>query len=86
LLSLPVGEFDWIEVKERKKIDITLPNVDENVVRRELAKQLSAFANSGGGFIVYGLENVRGQDRNWIVSDGGIPLGIRGTPKNGWRT
>lgn len=29
VLSLPYGEFDWLEAKGRRAIDLTLPNVRE---------------------------------------------------------
>ncbi len=33
LLNLPVGEFDWLEVKGRRGLDLTLGNVKEPDVR-----------------------------------------------------
>ncbi len=55
ILQLPPGEFDWLEMKGRKALDFSLSSVDENKVLDELSKQVSAFANSGGGVIVYGI-------------------------------
>lgn len=76
LLSLPVGEFDWLEVKGRKAIDLTLPGVDERACRDNLSKALSAFANSGGGTLVFGLRN---PTASWQIDDGGVPLsGLKG--------
>jgi hypothetical protein len=56
ILSLP-KENNEFERKGSKKLDLTLPGVDENDVLNELAKQLSAFANTGGGRIIYGTKN-----------------------------
>ena len=55
ILSLP-KENNEFERKGSKKRDLTLPGVDENEVLNELAKQLSAFANTGGGRIIYGVK------------------------------
>lgn len=73
LLSLPLGEFDFFEVKGRSPIDLTLQGAKEGDVRGMLGKQVSAFANSGGGQLVLGLKNPSGQDA-WEVDDGGIPV------------
>ena len=70
-IQLPPGEFDWVEFKGRKSIDTSQPGVDENKVLDELAKQLSAFANSGGGVIVYGITNPANH-QPLSVDDGGI--------------
>jgi hypothetical protein len=58
-------ENNEFERKSSKKLDITLPGVDENEVLNELAKQLSAFANMGGGKVVYGIKDDG-------TSDGGV--------------
>jgi Putative DNA-binding domain len=55
ILSLPSENFE-VERKNSKKLDLKL-GADENDVLNELAKQLSAFANMGGGKIIYGLNN-----------------------------
>lgn len=55
ILSLPIGEFDWYEAKSSKGLDLTIPGVKENDVLENLARAVSAFSNSGGGQIVYGL-------------------------------
>jgi hypothetical protein len=57
VLSLPLGENDAFERKGAALLDLTLPQAREDSVRDELAKQLSAFANTGGGQIIYGLTN-----------------------------
>lgn len=78
VLSLPHGEFDWLEAKGRKGIDLTLPSVKESDVLENLAKEVSAFANSGGGQLVLGLANPSSKIDKWVVDDGGIPLSIKG--------
>jgi len=74
VLNLATGEHDWFEAKGRKSLDITLPSVDENKVRETLAKAVSAFANSGGGVLVYGIT---GDGTGWKVDDGGVPLHVK---------
>jgi hypothetical protein len=71
--DLPLGEHDWIELKGTQLLDFTLSGVDKNNVLGELAKQLSAFANSGGGTIVYGLK-----DDTREVDCGGVSLSVKG--------
>lgn len=53
-------------------LDLTLPGVTEDKVLDELAKQLSAFANTGGGQIIYGL------DDNGVVDNGGVTQILKG--------
>lgn len=72
VLSLPAGENDRFERKGTKLLDLTLGRVDENAVRDELAKQLSAFANTGGGAIIYGI-NDEGQ-----IDLGGVSRVLKG--------
>jgi hypothetical protein len=79
--SLPVGEFDWLEVKGRRALDLTLPEVKEAAVRETLAKAVSAFANSGGGVLVYGLAN---PSETWAVDDGGVDLKVKGSGTREW--
>jgi len=71
LLSLPLGEFDWLEVKGRRALDLSLPDVKESDVRNNLSKAVSAFANSGGGVLVLGMENPK---KVWRVDDDGVNL------------
>jgi len=77
VLSLPL-EDDTLERKGSRMLDLTLSGVKESDVRDELAKQLSAFANTGGGRILYGVTD-DGQ-----VSNGGISVVIKGgkSPKD----
>jgi hypothetical protein len=72
VLSLPSGENDTFERKGAQLLDLTMPGVDVNEVRNELAKQLSAFANTGGGQIIYGLTN------SGAVDNGGVARSVRG--------
>jgi hypothetical protein len=81
LLNLPVGEFDWLEVKGRRGLDLTLPKVNEADIRENLSKAISAFANSGGGIIVFGLENPQNA---WQIDDGGIELIIKKPSTREW--
>lgn len=80
VLAIPAGEHDWVEMKGRKSLDVTAPNVDINKVLNELSKQISAFANAGGGTIVYGIKDANpGTPRE--VDDGGISLNIHNGTK-----
>ena len=74
VLSLPLGENDRLERKGTPSLDVT-PGGNEGKTRSELAKQLSAFANTGGGQIVYGLKN------DGSVDSGGVSETIRGLTK-----
>lgn len=75
LHHLPVGEFDWLEVKGRRGLDLTLDVVEEHQVRSNLSKALSAFANTGGGVIVFGMCDPQ---EEWSVDDGGVDLAAKG--------
>jgi hypothetical protein len=77
VLGLPVGESDLFERKGSRLLDLTVTGVDENRVRSELAKQLSAFANTGGGRIVYGVAD------DGAVDQGGVSQAIKG-PTKAW--
>jgi hypothetical protein len=72
VLSLPQGENDTFERKGTRLLDLTIAQVKEGDVLDELAKQLSAFANMGGGRIIYGLTNAGG------VDNGGVSRSVRG--------
>src|ERR1035437_8659112 len=76
ILQLPPGELDWVEFKGRMGLDLSLPGVDENKVLDELSKQLSAFANSGGGVLVYGIRNPLDHSPR-SVADGGVSIAIK---------
>jgi hypothetical protein len=83
ILQLPPGEFDWVEFKGRKSLDMSASGVDENKVLDELAKQLSAFANSGGGALVYGINNPTNSTPR-SVDDGGIKFSVKGPNVREW--
>ena len=51
---------------------MTLSQVNEADVLNELAKQLSAFGNTGGGQIIYGLTDLG------AVDNGGIARSVKG--------
>jgi hypothetical protein len=74
LLTLPVGEFDWLEIKGRRGLDLSMRETKEHHVLSAISKTLSAFSNSGGGKIIYGLVNPRSK---WQVDDGGVALDMR---------
>lgn len=81
LINLPIGEFDWLEVKGRRGLDLTISKVNETNVRENLSKAISAFANSGGGIIIFGLCNPH---INWQVDDGGINLKVKTPSTREW--
>jgi len=81
LLNLPIGEFDWLEVKGRRGLDLTLSSVDEKDVKSNLSKAISAFANSGGGNLVFGLVN---PNNIWQVDDGGVDITIKKPSTREW--
>ncbi len=72
ILGLPIGEFDWFEAKGRKALDLTLPNVKESEILQPISKALAAFANSGGGALVYGVANATSTTGQRFVDDGGV--------------
>lgn len=76
LLNLPCGEFDWIEFKETRKLDFSLPGINRDVVLRELSKQVSAFANSGGGVLIFGIENPMSGNPLKVDAEGGVSLNL----------
>ena len=61
----------WPDTFGRKQCD-PLQGVKEDTVLDELAKQLSAFANAGGGRIIYGIKD------NGEVDNGGVALSVKG--------
>src|SRR5690348_4188144 len=75
VLRIASGEFGDTEVKGRMSLDLNDVIVKEANVRETLAKALSAFANSGGGYLIYGVKD----PKKWInnvpeVEDGGVPI------------
>ncbi len=81
LHDLPLGEFDWLEIKGRRALDLTVPGVVETQVRENLSKAISALANTGGGVLVLGLQNPADA---WRVDDGGVCLTIKGRSTREW--
>lgn len=71
VLALPL-EDSGLERKGTRALDLKLAGVKEDRVLEELAVQLSAFANTGGGRIIYGLSN-SGQ-----VDAGGVSRCVKG--------
>lgn len=72
ILWLPSGESDSFERKGTSLLDLTISGVKEDKVLDELAKQLSAFANTRGGQIIYGLTNAG------AVDTGGVSRVVKG--------
>ena len=72
VLALPAGENDSFERKGSRLLDLKLSGVKEDDVLNEFAKQLSAFSNTGGGQIIYGVAN------NGTVDGGGVALSVKG--------
>jgi hypothetical protein len=72
VLALPAGENDSFERKGSRLLDLTIQGVREDDVLNELGKQLSAFANTGGGQIIYGVAD------NGTVDSGGVALCTKG--------
>ena len=72
VLSLPREENDTFERKGAQSLDLTIPQVKEGSVVDELAKQLSAFANTGGGRIIYGISDAG------MVDNGGVARSVKG--------
>jgi Putative DNA-binding domain len=72
VLALPRGENDTFERKGARLLDLTIPGVAQDEVLNELGKQLSAFANTGGGRIFYGVAD------DGTVDGGGVTRLIRG--------
>lgn len=81
VLNLPPGEFDWFEAKGRRGLDLTLASVDEHKVREILSTAVSAFANSGGGTLCFGLTTV---GNHWQIDDGGVSRTVKRPSTRGW--
>lgn len=81
LVALPMGEHDWLEIKGRAGLDLTLSKANVDHVRNILSKAVSAFANSGGGVLVFGLVDPRD---GWHVDDGGISLTMKPPSTREW--
>ena len=77
ILNLPEGEHDWVEFKSSRSLDFTAPGGDQSKALNELSKQISAFANSGGGSIVYGIEDQAAGQPRAVDATGGVPANFR---------
>ena len=53
VVELPAGEHDYFERKSGKLFDRN----DRNDLLDDLAKAASAFANSGGGYLILGVSD-----------------------------
>jgi hypothetical protein len=62
---------------EKKRSDAFDPAARKAATREELAKQVCAFANSGDGFLVYGIADTGGLDA-------GVPAAIGAQPVKAW--
>lgn len=63
LYTLPIGEHSNIEAKRQEVL--------KDPKLEKVSKTLSAFANSGGGYLILGMHEL--SDR-WQIVEGGIPL------------
>jgi hypothetical protein len=70
LLSLPPGEFDWLEYKSSPWLSLD-PSCLESI-----SKYCSAFSNFEGGYLIIGLADPDGQSSPTIES-GGVDLTIK---------
>jgi hypothetical protein len=84
LLSLPAGEFDWIEFKGRKVLEENGQFVGIDRLRKSLSPAVSAFANSGGGTIVVGIENPRDPASSLSVDGGGVNASLKNPNTREW--
>ncbi len=57
-------------------MDLTLPNVRKSDVLKNLSVALSAFANSGGGVLIYGLKVPKDTPGRWEVDDGSVSVAV----------
>ncbi len=73
VLALPTGEHDWFERKAGALYDAN----DLSGIRGALAKASSAFANTGGGSLVLGIED------DGATFDG-LPPARGSTPMREW--
>lgn len=63
-----IDEQDWIECKRG---DILNLKEDKDAKLTKLAKEISALANSGGGFLAFGID-----DKTMEIYDGGVDISI----------
>lgn len=84
ILNLPAGEHDWFEIKGRKAIDLSLDGVNEAKIALSLSQEVSAFANSGGGQIIFGISDQRILSTPRSVDDGGVSLTFKRPNTKEW--
>jgi len=65
-----LDESSWLEKKASSKFNVNTKGHPDGDTREELAKQVSAFSNSGQGFLVYGIG-----DKSKAI-DTGVPTTI----------
>lgn len=74
ILSLPVQEYDDIEFKAPQWLDISTPAARDKTCT-ELARELSALANTGGGQLVLGIKDPQKCKSGVLeIADGGVPV------------
>jgi predicted HTH transcriptional regulator len=81
VLNLPPGEHDWVEFKAAPLLDLKLSGVKEGEIRKQLSKHVSAFANSGGGTIVFGVEDKPIDGMRHLGINGGVSLSVKNGTK-----
>tara|TARA_R110002049_G_scaffold308493_1_gene512695 strand:+ start:535 stop:1446 length:912 start_codon:yes stop_codon:yes gene_type:complete len=74
---LSANESATLEKKSADKFTLKNDGTPNAETKSELAKQVSAFANSGGGFLVYGITDDG-------VLDAGVPSQIGNQPIKDW--
>ena len=72
--GFPVGEFDWLDFKDSRWLDLTPKCLDK------LSEYVSAFANYGGGYLVIGIRDPK--PGHAIETDEGVPLDIKNDLKS----
>src|SRR5690348_13150660 len=73
------GESGELEKKASAKFDLTTKPAKAET-KSEIAKQICAFANAGGGFIVFGVNDIAGGGG----VDGGIEDKVGSQPVREW--
>ena len=69
LQELPVGEFEWLELKESRFFTLDAAFLDR------VSTYLSAYANYDGGYLVIGIENP--EIGKPLKIDGGVALNLK---------